>query len=702
MDKKNFEKRLYNGRDSKKDFELVEQLENAELLNNTPIRARFVHGIRTGNFKTLQNYVKSRPKLLQTAKIKDVVRGLVEKQLPFYLPNTDDFSEGSIPIGYCLSSNGKPIIFKIKGSDLFLHELFISKTGGGKTNLSQLQLIAMSRLPNIRSWVFALDDEYRKLKAFCPDYKIIRVINQFWDIPHLKPHFDIPDIEWLQISGDIFCDENNLKQSSKNILFDTGKWLFEKRGIFKGSNDYPTFQDYLNVFKKRRKSGETYQEKASYEPLINRFNSYVNLGKLFTTRRAIDYKKLQEHNVVFELMGMSAEVYKYFLSMLLSKAFNWRFYEGQNNITHTIVNVIEEARKAIDFRRELNVNLPEPTLHQFVTRGRKYRQCLIYITQELSSISRASKANVNLIVSQPLIEGNELTAIQQTLRLNKEQMDYFVTMPQGRAVVKYDGLPPFVIQIPLVPDPGKTMSDAEIYNEAETFLEDISQDVSQFYKADIVDIREDNKAEDSSEDNGISEDYKRVLIEIYRNPIRKSSDISRLLELRGEDFKQIAKWLERNQFVIRHKIRISEGAPSFLFELTEKAYEALKDWKVEFEKLKGKGSFITKVRYHQVQSKLEKNGWTATIEGKIPETNKLVDILAYKSDESYVAYEVTISSSNILENVEKNLQNRIVKKVILIFENQKDLKKARHLVEKAELKADKDRVEYQLISDFFD
>jgi hypothetical protein len=679
-----------NEADIKKSLQVLNWLYDIGALKSGPIKARAVHGMRTKNFSSLHNYLKGHPKIIRQGKLIHHLKKVVDKLYPFSIPSMDAFS-GNLPMGYCYTPFGPRPLFSTHDSELHLHEILMGKTGSGKTNVAKIQLASIRKHSNACTWVFAVDDEYREMKGFFNDYKIINIFKLYKDNPFVPPHHKFPHLAWLLIISEIICVENNLKQSSKNILFDILNWLFKKRGIYNGSNNYPTCQDVLNVLKNRKKIAKTYQEKASYEALINRFNSFVHVGDTFTTKESLDIERLQDSNIIFEFNDLTSyELYNTIISIMLYKVFCYRRFKGTKGNFNPLVCLVEEARKAFDFRREANTDRYEPTLNIIMSQSRKYRLGIFLLTQEPYSISRTPKANVNMMVALPLIEGEELTAIQRSMRLNDEQMDYYVSMPAGRAIVKYGKMLPFVVDFPLFEIPMVQFEESILEKDAEEFLKELV-------------VHYGREACGTSEDQvlHIPKNCQEILEKVAQNRFKKSYDIRVMTGLSPTEFKDSIVWLLENEFMIEHKIRISKGPKSRLFELTQKAYDTLRDWKVKFDMPRGKGSFRSKVYSSIVKDSSEKNGRIAEIEELIPGTNKQADVLTNKAGTDYVAYEITLSQSNVLENILKDLKSDKVNKVVLVFENMTDLKSVRSSVRESDVGIPQDRVGYQTISQFF-
>ena len=98
----------------------------------------------------------------------------------------------------------------------------------------------------------------------------------------------------------------------------------------------------------------------------------------------------------------------------------------------------------------------------------------------------------------------------------------------------------------------------------------------------------------------------------------------------------------------------------------------------------------------------KKNGLDAIIEGTIPGSQKVIDILTGDRDQGFVAYEVTLHFENLLENVHKDIESG-ASQVEIVTKDKADMEKAIKMVDAdPTIITFRDRVSFCLISDFFD
>lgn len=641
---------------------IINWLKEVGLLENKAIHLRAVQNLRNPTSSILQNYLKKNPKLIQEGKRRFQLLKLIEEECPFFpFPESEAF-QGTIPLGYVHPV--KKNEFRMREKDLPMHMLVMGQTGGGKSNFVKVAITSIYEKANAKFWIFDPQKEYRDLKHY-GDFLILRV-KQFWDNPFERPSKKIEHKDWLEIICQIFEREQNFQSASKNILFDTLNWLFEKRKVYDGKESYPTCRDVLNVLRKKQQYARTFQERNSFEPLINRFNALCNIGQLFTTPKSVPIENLLGQNIIFEHESLMSESFSLFSSVILSKSFYYRMHHPENN--HYQINVVEEARAFFDVRRSKNITLGEPTLNKIISQYRKFNGSFIIITQEPSSISDTPKANVYTTVALPMISGKEALSVQQTMLLSQKQFEFYKTMPIGNAIIKYGGMNPFWLIIPKFPETEVVPTDEEILSAMDAFLKPFKNRKKESWQG----VKPNqNKAEGQfkrpdSTDQSISGDELKVIYYIQKEPFLKFTQLQKSVGFGAAKLNRICKILQDHKYVTSEKIKASKGKPSRFIILTDKAYKLVKG-----KKPKGKGSFKSKLYSFIIQEYLKKHNWKARIEGQTSYSNKLIDVLGYKKGKGYYAFEITNSLENINKNIQKDLLESKVSKVVLVFEDSK-------------------------------
>ena len=106
-------------------------------------------------------------------------------------------------------------------------------------------------------------------------------------------------------------------------------------------------------------------------------------------------------------------------------------------------------------------------------------------------------------------------------------------------------------------------------------------------------------------------------------------------------------WLEANSYITRQAIRTAKrGRNSVFAVLSDKALNYLGK-----TNLKGKGSFEHNLYMHLVAQKLRGDGWETSIEGRIGQSQKSIDVVAISQEQGRLAYEITLHLDNLVSNI---------------------------------------------------
>ena len=667
-------------------------LQEVGLMDHPSIRTKFNLALRSGDFSKLREYLRNHEQSVRWGKLRFQTKKMFEESNPFYpFPNQDDFT-GSIPLGYINPTGDE---FRISESDLVRHMLVIGRTGAGKSNFIKMLLTSIAATTNSVFWIFDQNREYRKIKHIFTNVLVLRV-RDFWDNPFERPSNNIGHLDWLEVVSQIFEIELGFRLASKMLLIDTGKYIYRKRKILEGSESYPTCGDFFNVLRESQNSKKTQYQKDSLKPLIDRLQYLLSIGNYFQIRKSIPIRDLLNTNIIFEFDGATDEIYTFVMSLLLTKAFYYRMWNPHNYHTH--VNIVEEGRVPFSNRRFRNFEFKEPVLNKLMAQYRKFGGSFIVLTQEPSSISSTPKANVHTIIAFPLSQGTELRDLQQTMLLSGEQLEYFRSLPIGTGLVMYGGMKPFLVDIPKFPKISPAMSDMQINEEAEAFLEKYREKKSSKEEVKInTEPADSSSKSDTNTTGALDSESMKVIYTLNDNPFLIYTELQSAVEFGASKFKKIATRLADTGYVVFEEIKVSKGRRSKFLVLTDKAYGLVDKPK----KPKGKGSFKSKIFSHIIKKALEEDGWKAWIEGKTPHGDKLIDVLGYKESIGYVGYEVTNSFDNLIENVEQDFEKSKVSKVVIVTEDNNGLKRAKKNLAKITFNYVPKKIEYQLIKDFY-
>ena len=278
--------------------------------------------------------------------------------------------------------------------------------------------------------------------------------------------------------------------------------------------------------------------------------------------------------------------------------------------------------------------------------------------------------------------------------MNKDQSEYYRKLsgsPIGHSIVRYGNYPiSFPTYIGKFPDrPIVTARDIE--ERKSEFLNRFAipeAPVSSLRIApptDIIDI------------NSIPPDAAIIFRTLNRTPFLNFTNLYKTAKLSTTSATEARDWLVLNNYIETNSILANKGGRKSLFlDLTDKAYMLLGTKKP----YSGKVSFEHRLYTYIVASNLESYNWDVTIEAITtkPDSQHKMDILAMRHGEN-LDFEITISTQNVRNNIEKGFQDERVTKVIIVSDK-KTLQACK--TKTADLMTQfNGRLEFRPISDFY-
>jgi DNA-binding transcriptional MerR regulator len=183
-------------------------------------------------------------------------------------------------------------------------------------------------------------------------------------------------------------------------------------------------------------------------------------------RYAITVDELLSSRILFELQSLNNSEKKFFCEYLLSMIY---FYKKANHETtdkfHSIV-VVDEAHNV--FLKDKPRFIKESVTDLIYREMREYGIGLVCFDQHVSKLSDVVAGNSATIIAFQQILPADVESISHIMQI-KEHKNYFNMLPIGSAIVKLAErfFTPFLIEVPLIPDAQKTVSDAHIQQTME-------------------------------------------------------------------------------------------------------------------------------------------------------------------------------------------------------------------------------------------
>jgi hypothetical protein len=667
-------------------MELIETLHEGEMLSHPLIKHLVDKALTTGNSTALYEYLEKYPVFITTARRNIALATYQQMDNPFRpypsCEEAEEYLSGPIKAGYINEFND---MFGFHWDILCLPGIIPGRVGSGKSML--LKYILTQILRKAREFNVIIPDlkgEYRDLLTITRYLKVL-TSKRIKMNPLLVPSWMTPQ-EHIVLFSKIFSRENWVGTTSENILEDTVEYLYRARGIFDGSNNYPTLRDLYNLITHRLQKERGYQYRDILLRLQGRLKPYL-VCNAFNCRTGIPDDVWRNENIVLEMdSGFTDHTYSFTISYIAGLRFTYNIKKGLIGSVLRTLFIVDEGRILFAVR-DVEV-YGESYISEIITKIREYGLPFLVASPETASFNQTLKAISNLKVCFPLTDGEEKAAIQKSFGLDDEQANYLFKMPQfGQAIVRYGGYEkPFLLAVPHF-NIRKHLTDEEVEERMADFYADLDKRIDHVespVSPQIIPI--------------MPPDATTLLYNLAKEPFTRISDMTKFTGFKSPgDVNKALNWLQEKGFVIREEYRVSKkGRKSAFAVLTEKAYQYL-----GVEGRRGKGGFEHSLYQAMIVKRLQSEGIQARIEGKIKGSKKSIDVLAQSNEQGPVAWEVALHLENLIKNIQENIAAG-ASEVVIVTRDQTDMDKAIKLVSQDPgLTPSLEHITFRTIAEFF-
>ena len=279
-------------------------------------------------------------------------------------------------------------------------------------------------------------------------------------------------MEYVLFFSKVFTRENYLLTTSESILIELLEYIYQKRGIFEGSNNWPNFRDLYNVVSHRLDTEKSFRYRDVYLLLKNRLETYIRLGS-FNCRQGIPDDVWRTQNIVLELgKGFTDNMYSYLVSHIAGLNYSYNMDHGLVGAKLRTLLIVDEGR--ILFKPRDQTVFGDSYINELATRFRDPGIGLILSSQETSSFNQTIRSISYTKICFPLTDGDDVSTIQGSFGLTDEQTDHLFKLPRfGQAVVRYGGYEnPFLLAVPHL-NLKKVITDEDVESRMVGFYSDL-------------------------------------------------------------------------------------------------------------------------------------------------------------------------------------------------------------------------------------
>ena len=513
--------------------------------------------------------------------------------------------------------------FGLSREDFTKHILVCGESGSGKTTFIRHMLKQL--IGKVPFCVFDFKRDYRGL-AQHPEVEVIR-----WEQLSFNPlRPPGPLIEWLQNFSDALSQDSALMIGSRGFLLEQ---LVSVVRQFK--DGLPSLRDLLTLLNTLKISG--FYREASYLSVVkNRLRTlWIQLPQTVGCREGFPLESLLGKNVILELDGLGIEAQNFLVTTILSWVYLYRMARHQRGkLRHVLV--LDEAKRIFDRNKELRPAEGVPQIDILTSRVREFGEALLVSDQEPVALTNSIKANSYTKVCLRLGNGRDIEDFARAMSLNRR--DFISKLKTGQAIVRVDGLNPFLVQIPFL----KREADFT----PKTSFQPVSNPISPISPPDKLSIVD-----------------RAFLLDIASSPLASVTQRYQRLKTNPREGNQRKRTLLEQGYI--KEVSVVDGRKILFLELTPKGALSLgrnprRSWReggIEHQYWRGKAA------QHYL-----KEGYKVEEEVSVGEGKKL-DVVVEKQGKK-IAIQIETGKSDIAQNVESCLAAGY-SKIILIPTNQK-------------------------------
>lgn len=579
------------------------------------------------------------------------------------------------------------------------HSAVFGTTGSGKSFLI-MHIAPQLREKGITVIIFDCEGEYGKLLKSCPPEYILILTPQTDRDNFLEPPPGVSPKEWLNKLRNILREVFYLRDGAINLLIDVLTNLYEERGVFNGSDDYPTIIDlikYLDSLSFRPGS----RFSGYHESLVNRFKGlFESLEDVICCKKGFDLTKKKEGKIIiYDISSLSDDVRSFYVNLKILREALYReklLPQGMK-----VAFVIEEAHSLYNHSIAQRYDLGEPFVFRSARTLRKRGIFNIYSDQVPSELPAPLSANVNNHFVLKIVNGKCIRRVAQSINLLKEQAEYLPVMEKRECIVQSGDFPePLLIEIPELSF--EYVSPQEIEAHMKPILENLEytplEDKESYKIEKGMDMTRTGVSKKPEEKPG--QLWKKILEFVSEKGAVQPTEVFQTFGITSIwNGRKIVAEMEKQKMIETCSVCTGfRGNRKNYLTVTPKGAEFIgQDY--DQIRLLGKGSLEHRVLQWLISQSMKESGKNAVIEYHF--NGKSVDIVEIKEDRS-IAYEIELlpSHPHVSENVIKDLEVGFSQVVVIVQNKTCKDQAQRQIVENVEF-GKLTKVEFRLVKEFF-
>jgi hypothetical protein len=547
---------------------------------------------------------------------------------PFLSPGDEELSPEGIALGSVLYMNGDAgLTVRLPKARFAEHVYLAGAPGTGKTYIAKHICVQLHEAGIPFWWFDTQGDVYEHLASALGAGQVLYLpISRLKRNP-LEPlpgeHIDHTVARLL----DVLREALYLRDGAQNLLGRALVGELGERGVFQGSENYPSMLDIGERISTRMKFRVTSRQAQFHETLVNRFQAIEDqLSYCYDCSKGFPVAELARRSIVFGLHGIGTEMQELVLKELLAALSAYMTLQPSHGELR-IELVLDEAHRFASREKVSRYDLGEILLFRLAREMRKCGIGMILADQAPSQLAPQMLAVCNTRLVSRLLNGSCMQVIAASMPIGPEERQYLSMVPMRRAILQSAQYPrPFVIEVPELRFPEADATALRRTNEAQLYamLWKARSRLTGPVKVESID-EPDAPAALSPGEPGLSKELLDYLAAIPERPFEPATVRDRRLEIGNWKGNAMRDELAGNGWIVIHRVPTGRKGAYALCEFTPKAWQLLEELKVNTKPPAGKGGFLHSYYQAQLCRWAHEHGLRAEIEHGHP--GKAVDVM---------------------------------------------------------------------------
>ncbi len=391
-------------------------------------------------------------------------------------PPEKDMVKGEYELGEVTYADKDYFPFGLRENEWIRHMCVTGMSGSGKTNFAFL--VAKNFIEKKKPfWVFDWKKSFRPLLLLDKNILCFTVGNpkiaNLFRININRPPRNVDPKEWLSILTDLITESFFASYGVHKLITEVLDEAFRDFGIYKGSNNYPTWYQIKDRLeqrsdepKMRRGRESEWLESAlriAHVLTFGHFGSCINhKGKY-----ELSVEEMLDKRVIFELHTLNSPEKKFFTEYLLAYTHKLKKtnQDGIDDAFRSAI-IVDEAHNI--FLKDKTNFMKESVTDMIYREIREYGVGLVCLDQHISKLSETVIGNSATTVAFQQILPDDVRTISNLMQI-RDHSRFFSMIPVGQAIVRLSEryFQPFLVRVPLVPLKKEAVTDEAIKQRME-------------------------------------------------------------------------------------------------------------------------------------------------------------------------------------------------------------------------------------------